>query len=398
MNKDNKDNDVLSEYFEVGEDSNDVYYTFKGRICTGLSGGPNNVLYGKRVNLSEMYRVMIDDVIRVIGNGLFYNNEYKSNSGETQLVRSVIKYTCDKYGVSLEWLDRVLNNSSRIDTGRLYEIMIERVGGVDKIDWMVMYNNSKCFYTGNGDIVMYIAKNIIKDSGIYSYFIDRYNLRVVGYDYSKMYNDRNRMNVILEWDGGSKMMTLSSLIKDKRDWWSKMTADGRCMKKRVAIKNYDSLIKGRDESDVLPDVCPIDTNIILNYTRIDFSVSGDSNISECKKISNNSGDDKTWSFASIDRIDSNREYDYDNVEIISHYYNTQVKSCANPIQTGKLFTYQLSSLLRNINIDSVKSMKDGELDYMFDVLSGTTTNIFENIHDKQQILLNEMEKRYLISL
>jgi hypothetical protein len=84
------------------------------------------------------------------------------------------------------------------------------------------------------------------------------------------------------------------------------------------------------------------------------------------------------------------------VEIISHYYNTQVKSCANPIQTGKLFTYQLSSLLRNINIDSVKSMKDGELDYMFDVLSGTTTNIFENIHDKQQILLNEMEKRYLV--
>ena len=43
--------DVLSEYFEVVDV--DMYYTFKGKIMTSLSGGINNPLYGKHVNLKN---------------------------------------------------------------------------------------------------------------------------------------------------------------------------------------------------------------------------------------------------------------------------------------------------------------------------------------------------------
>ena len=84
---------------------------------------------------------------------------------------------------------------------------------------------------------------------------------------------------------------------------------------------------------------------------------------ECKRYNEVVGDgDKIWSFASIDRIDSTQPYSYDNVEIISAYYNTQVKNCASISQVCKLYHYQLKNLIdKKINKVGVKVMTDDVL-------------------------------------
>jgi len=122
-------------------------------------------------------------------------------------------------------------------------------------------------------------------------------------------------------------------MRDKRDWWQNMT--NILSTNRGKIRDYNELIDGRDESEVLPNRCPIDNNIILNYTGIDFS-GGNQNLNGCK---NNTGLTETWSMASIDRIDSTKEYDYGNIQIISHYYNG-LKNCASNEQITKLYNHQ----------------------------------------------------------
>jgi hypothetical protein len=154
--------------------------------------------------------------------------------------------------------------------------------------------------------------------------------------------------------------------------------------------DYDVLLNGRCEVEALPDVCPIDNSIILNYTKIDFSVNN--NITECKSHDGMDGE-KTWSPASIDRIDSTKPYSYDNIEVISNYYNTQVKNCASNSQVGKLYYYQLKKLLnKKINKELVKSMSDDELYKVYDMFS-VYFKLFEIISDNSTILHKEMVRR-----
>jgi len=274
--------------------------------------------------------------------------------------------------------------------------MINRVGGIEKIDWMKVYDSTKMFVTHNDDILIYIAKEILKND-IYKYFVDRYKLRVTGMNignYSKpQANGVGRKtytnkDIVLEWDGGSIVIQLGNIIRNKRHWWNKMT--NSVLKGRDKIKDYDLLLNGRCEVEVLPDVCPIDNSIILNYTKIDFS--NNNNITECKSHIGIDGE-KTWSSASIDRIDSTKEYDHDNIEIISTYYNTQVKNCASHSQIGKLYYYQLKKLLsKKISKELVKSMSDDELYKVSDMFS-VYFKLFEIVSDNSTILHKEMVRR-----
>lgn len=387
--------DILNEYFEVVSD--DVYVTFKGKICCFLSGGVKNVLYGKTINVSKMYDSMIDDIIDMMTSGEFFKGQYLDKRGHGCLIDSVTMYTFKKYGISFQWVDKMVNGrTGSFDNDRLYECMINRVGGIEKIDWMKVYDNTKMFMTHNDDILIYIAKEILKND-IYKYFVDRYKLRVAGMNignYSKRQANGvgrktyTNKDIVLEWDGGSIVIQLGNIIRNKRHWWNKMT--NSVLKGRDKIKDYDKLLNGRSEVEVLPDVCPIDNSIILNYTKIDFS--NNNNITKCKSHDGINGE-KTWSAASIDRIDSTKPYSYDNIEIISGYYNTQVKNCANETQIGKLYYYQLNRLLsKRISKDSVKSMTDNQLynlSDMFDIYY----KLFEIISENNKILYKEMKRR-----
>jgi len=333
-----------------------------------------------------MYDSMMDDIIDMMTSGEFFKDQYLNKWGHGNLTESVSKYTINKYGISLEWLDKVLNGRiGSIDCDRLYECMIGRVGSIAKIDWLSIYTNANNFQTHNDDIWMCIAKEILKND-IYKYFVDRYNLRVTGIEIRNL-----QRTAVLEWDGGNRRsLQLSDLLRNKKHWWQRVTRES---KTRGNIRDYDVLLNGRSEVEVLPDVCPIDNNIVLNYTRIDFSVDNDNNITECKSHIGIDGE-KTWSSASIDRIDSTKEYDHDNIEIISAYYNTQVKNCANIVQTGKLYYYQLHRLMgKKINKDGVKTMSDNELDRLFDDLS-VYVNVIEIVQEYRKILYKEMDKRY----
>ena len=387
--------DILNEYFEVVSD--DVYVTFRGKICCFLSGGVKNVLYGKTINVSKMYDSMIDDIIDMMTSGEFFKGQYLDKRGHGCLIDSVTMYTFKKYGISFQWVDKMVNGrTGSFDNDRLYECMINRVGGIEKIDWMKVYDNTKMFMTHNDDILIYIAKEILKND-IYKYFVDRYKLRVAGMNignYSKRQANGvgrktyTNKDIVLEWDGGSIVIQLGNIIRNKRHWWNKMT--NSVLKGRDKIKDYDKLLNGRSEVEVLPDVCPIDNSIILNYTKIDFS--NNNNITKCKSHDGINGE-KTWSAASIDRIDSTKPYSYDNIEIISGYYNTQVKNCANETQIGKLYYYQLNRLLsKRISKDSVKSMTDNQLynlSDMFDIYY----KLFEIISENNKILYKEMKRR-----
>ena len=376
---------VLSEYFEVVDE--DVYYTFKGDICGHLKGGMKNPLYSKTINLSKMYDSMMDDIISMITIGEFFKDQYLNKLGHGSLTESVSKYTVKKYGISLEWLDKMLNGRiGSIDCDRLYECMIGRAGSIAKIDWLSIYTNANNFQTHNDDIWMCIAVSVIKND-IYKYFVDRYNLRVTGIEICNL-----QRAAVLEWDGGNRRsVQLSDLVRNKKHWWRRTTRES---KTRGNIRDYDVSLNGRIEVEVLPDVCPIDNSIILNYTRIDFSVNNDNNVNECKNHNDTNDDgDKTWSPASTDRIDSTKPYSYDNIEIISMYYNTQVKNCASHSQIGKLYYYQLMKLLnKKISKELVKSMSDDELYKVSDMFS-VYFKLFEIVSDNSTILHKEMVRR-----
>ncbi len=379
--------DVLREYFEVVD--KDVYCTFKGKICCSLSGGVKNVLYGKTINMSEMYDRMMDDVVKYVQCGEYWEDTDINKRHTTKAVR---KYTSEKYGVTIDWIFNRINGfdgERRMNTDQLYKLMIDHVGGLCKIDWLSLYKKMS-IHTNNDAIIEYIAKEIIND-GIYKHFVDRYNLRVDritdGGITDGGITDGSKY-VILKWgDDREKLVLLSELVYNKRDWWKYITL-GNVRRQRIV--DYDMLLSGRSEDEVLPDRCPIDTNIVMNYTRIDFSENKNKNINICKKIND---DNIEWSFASIDRIDSTKEYDYDNVEIISHYYNSQVKNCASHSQIGKLYYYQLKKLLnKKINKELVKSMSDDELYKVSDMFS-VYFKLFEIVSDNCAILHKEMDRR-----
>lgn len=373
--------DVLSEYFEVVDV--DMYYTFKGKIMTSLSGGINNPLYGKHVNLNVLYNRMMDDVVKYVQCGEYWKD---TDIKKRHTIKAVRKYTSEKYGVTIDWIFNRINGfdgERRMNTDYLYKLMIDHVGGLCKIDWLSLYKKMS-IHTNNNVIIEYIAKEIMKDD-IYKHFVDRYNLRVDRIT-DGMHNCSKY--VVLKWgDDREKLVLLSELVYNKRDWWKYITLGNV---RRHRIVDYDMFLSGRSEASVLPDSCPIDTNIVMNYTRIDFSENNNKNINICKKINN---DNIEWSFASIDRIDSTKEYDYDNIEIISHYYNSQVKNCASHSQIGKLYYYQLKKLLsKKISKELVKSMSDDELYKVSDMFS-VYFKLFEIVSDISTILHKEMVRR-----
>lgn len=377
--------DILNEYFEVkGED---VYYTFRGKIGAKIKGGKKNPLYGKRVNLSDVYEMMIKDISEYMDSEEFLVT--MRQVGKFKLVYEILKVITDKYGVTFEWVYNKINDCScNITTDVLFEEVIRYKGGVDKVDWMAMYVNMSQFYTNNECILMCIAKSILKGE-IYAYFVDRYNLRVK--EVTKMKD--NRMYIVLNWDGKDdvtieRLILLGHIIHDKRDWWRHMTnKDG---KNRGDIQDYDVLLGGRNEDEVLPDRCPIDDSIVMNYTGIDFS-DKDKNINECK---DNDGMDEVWSFASIDRIDSTKPYTYDNVEIISHYYNTQVKNCASVHQISKLNMYQIDRMVKSIHRNEVEFSKLSDVELVkYISLYESVLCTYDVILDKTSRYMDEYKRR-----
>lgn len=384
--------DVLREYFEVVD--KDVYCTFKGKICCSLSGGVKNVLYGKTINMSEMYRQMVLDVSDYVMRDEFLD---KFKHCGSSIGEKINIYTTNRYGISYMWVYNKINDTDvGLSTDIIFEDMIRYKGGVEKVDWMRLYDRIQII-TNIDAILIYIANEIIKGS-IYKYFVDRYKLRIVGVENAfNVSNNHKKKIIILRWDDDKgvcvdRLITLAQLPRSKREWWKTSTYTSN--KNRTSIQDYDLLLNGRCEVEVLPDVCPIDNNIVLNYTGIDFSVNTNQNITECKNHNDTTDDgDKTWSFASIDRIDSTKPYSYDNIEIISNYYNTQVKNCASNSQVGKLYYYQLKKLLnKKINKELVKSMSDDELYKVSDMFS-VYFKLFEIISDNSTILHKEMVRR-----
>ena len=150
--------DVLSEYFEVVDV--DMYYTFKGKIMTSLSGGINNPLYGKHVNLNVLYNRMMDDVVKYVQCGEYWKD---TDIKKRHTIKAVRKYTSEKYGVTIDWIFNRINGfdgERRMNTDYLYKLMIDHVGGLCKIDWLSLYKKMS-IHTNNNVIIEYIAKEIM---------------------------------------------------------------------------------------------------------------------------------------------------------------------------------------------------------------------------------------------
>lgn len=336
--------DILNEYFEVVD--GDIYHTFKG-FKAGLKNGSKNPLYGKCINLSEMYDVILCDVVKYI-----QSDEYLLMDKKKKARDDINHYVTLRYGVSFEWIYNMVygNNDKKswvnLKTDVLFEEWIRyKKGDVSGIDWLKIYRNFN-ISTSKDEVLIYIVNEILKGS-IYEYFVNRYNLRVDGIDSKdRIIEDKqtgNRLSVtksiVLKYDtddGESmkRLLPIGSITHDKRDWWIGMTRHYSRHNKhggRSNIRDYDKLLGGRDENEVLPNKCPFDDSIILNYTGIDFS-----NKKNFNQIKNNDVKNEMWSFASIDRIDSTKPYTYDNVQVISCYYNS-LKGCGSFEQISKLY-------------------------------------------------------------
>ncbi len=83
------------------------------------------------------------------------------------------------------------------------------------------------------------------------------------------------------------------------------------------------------------------SNLRMNYTGIDFD--GKDNIKKCSEVAGYSDKGETWSFASIDRVDSNKGYTYDNVRVISDYANL-LKNKGTLEQLKMVLEYMKSNL------------------------------------------------------
>ena len=85
-----------------------------------------------------------------------------------------------------------------------------------------------------------------------------------------------------------------------------------------------------------PDYCPVFGNLRLNYTGIDFA--GGYNLRKCCDVAGYVDRGETWSPATIDRVDNDRGYEYDNIRVISHYANT-LKRDSNIMQLQMVIDY-----------------------------------------------------------
>lgn len=394
-----KDN-VLGEFFDV-DGCNDVYVTFTGLVACSLKDGKKNPLYGRTVNISKMYKEMMRDIIEYVQSDEYLKGRCNGSDDKYGISESVTRFTTKKYGISIEFIDDYLNNSDnkdvrRLSVDRLFELMIEESGGVDKIDWLKIYDSVTNFYTSNEKILMYIANTIINTSEIYKYFINRYKLKVVDvtrYERKRGVHRHIERCVKLKWDCGELNIELSRIVRNKSDWYKIQTRENKGRRSRKHIKNMDELlrIQNKSEDEMFPDRCPIDSRIVLNYTGIDFSAKKDNNITECKSLDFISDD--TWSAASLDRIDSNSDgYDYENIEVMSHYYNTSVKNCATVDQTARLFFYQTFRQINSFTKTKLESLGDEEFKKILGQVE-QITNMLGVMIDSYKDVVSECERR-----
>lgn len=319
---------VLDEYFGMNE--SDVWYTFKGIKCGGMM--KTNLLYGKTVKLNELYRHMLSYVRELFGKDFtIYVKKNVNKRQRINLISIMKSITYKKYGVTIEKVRKELKKSKfkHLVMEDIYDDLIE-VYGIESIDWMNLFNNLPLFYCNNDNVIMYIANNIISNK-IYAYFVKNLGLRVTGVirEIRTKYNTQ-WTKIRLEWNGGSRDIAIGSLIRNKREWYFNATRNKKL--NRSDIRDFDKLINGRNEDDVLPEFCPVFPNVSMNYTTLDFSNKMTRQKGYSKMIDNNK---KIWSFASLDRIDSNNGYTYDNVQIICDFANS-LKGSGNENQIIRL--------------------------------------------------------------
>ena len=331
---------VSNDFFDVDGKEGDMMYSFTGTNAMGFT--KDSVLRGKTINLNDMYDNMLDGV-----RDFLFGGEYVSIIDKVECrvdkVDLVNKYTFKKYGICIENVYNKIHGNIR-DTTMTTDIIFNELKvkyGMTGIDWMYLYNSMSKLYTNNADILEYICNSILSNE-IYEYFVAEYNLRTVGV--VKKVKDRIINNVRVdkfsnfvkvEWDNKTdREIDLGSFIRSYKQWWMKMTGDKN--KNRGDIRNYDVLLNGRSVKEVFPVYCPVFTNLRLNYTGIDFD--GKNNIKKCSEIAGYSDKGETWSFASIDRIDSRKGYSYDNISIISQYAN-HLKNVGSKEQIIRLGEY-----------------------------------------------------------
>ena len=325
-----------NDFFDVGGSDGDVMYSFTG-LC-GLT--KDSVLRGKTVNLSDMYDIMLDDVREFLFGGEFVSIIDKKRECMSTIVN---KYTCNKHGISMECVYNKIQGNLTV-TGMTTDILFNELKvkyGITAIDWMYLYDNVANFYTNDVDILEYMGNRLLSND-IHEYFVSEYNLRTMGVVKNvkqcirtNVSVDVSRNLIKIEWNnGGSKEIHLSEFVKSYKQWWRAATRSKT--KKRGDIRDYDVLLNGRSVTEVFPVYCPVFSNLRLNYTGIDFD--GKNNIRKCSEIAGYSDKGETWSFASIDRIDSNKGYSYDNIRIISQYANN-LKNVGNIEQMRILLRY-----------------------------------------------------------
>ena len=91
------------EFFEMVD--SDEYCTFRGKIASNIKWGKKNPLYGKSVNLNELYSKMIYDVVEYVQSEGFWDKKKDANSS---IVNKVNGYSVSKYGVTIEWVHKKL--------------------------------------------------------------------------------------------------------------------------------------------------------------------------------------------------------------------------------------------------------------------------------------------------
>ena len=329
---------VSNDFFDVGGSEQDVMYSFTGNC--GIKS--DNVVYGKTVNLSKMYDTMLGDVREFLFGGEFVSiiDRDENKLGISQLVN---KYTKKKYGISIESVyNKIHDNIGYI--GITTDIIFNELKvkyGMTGIDWMYLYNNMNIL-TNDVEILEYMGNRILSND-IHEYFVTEYNLRTVGIVKKVKRRIRNNVSVDgssnfikMEWNnGGNKDVVLSNFMQSYKQWWVYATRNKKT--NRNDIKEYDKLIEGRSVTEVFPVYCPVFSNLRMNYTSIDFD-NGKNNIKKCSEIAGYSDKGETWSLASIDRIDSNKGYSYDNIRIISQYAN-YLKNVGNIDQWRILLRY-----------------------------------------------------------
>jgi len=324
-----------NDFFDVGGKEGDVMYSFTGTNVLGFT--KDSVLYGKTVNLSDMYDTMLDDVREFLFGGEYVSIADKNDG----ISRWVNAYTFKKYGITIESVyNKIRGNLS--ETTMTVNILFNELKvkyGMTGLDWMYLYNNVNCFYMDDVDILEYMCNRILSNE-IHEYFVTEYNLRTVGVVKKARPCISNNVSVEkssnyikVEYNNGSRNIILSEFVRSYKHWWNHMTKKSN---NRGDIKDYDVLLNGRSVSEVFPVYCPVFNNLRLNYTGIDFD--GKQNIRKCSEIAGYSDKGETWSAASIDRIDSNKGYSYDNIRIISQYANT-LKNVGNIDQLRRLVRY-----------------------------------------------------------